>query len=85
MAVSSASALGTEEETEQVAETRPRARGERARSSNMALMLAGDCCVTEGSFVQETRDKEIMGEITDHSLISCRMASTAQQRIMAVQ
>ena len=54
MAVSSASALGTEEETEQVAETRPRARGERARSSNMALMLAGDCCVTEtvGSFVQ---------------------------------
>ena len=60
VAVSSASALGTEDETEQVAETRPRPREERARCSNMALMLAGDCCVTE------TRDKEIMREITDH-------------------
>ena len=60
VAVSSASALGTEDETEQVAETRPRPRQERARCSNMALMLAGDCCVTE------TRDKEIMREITDH-------------------
>ena len=72
VAVSSASALGTEDETEQVAETRPRPREERARCSNMALMLAGDCCVTE------TRDKEIMREITDHlSYLLQNGASTA--------